>query len=62
MDSCSVTCGDGTELWTRHCDSPAPSSDSPAPSNGGLNCSGEDKNTTACNKSECSNGKMFYKF
>ncbi len=52
---CSVTCGEGTESWSRQCNSPAPS-------NGGLNCSGEATNTTSCSKPGCPISKTFCKW
>ncbi|VDI72859.1 Hypothetical predicted protein [Mytilus galloprovincialis] len=44
--TCSVTCGDGTVTMIRECNTPVPSG-------GGNNCSGEPINTDSCNLGEC---------
>jgi len=43
---CSVSCGGGTKMKTRKCDSPAPS-------NGGKDCKGKSVKTKRCNKKIC---------
>ncbi len=56
FSDCSVTCGGGNKTQTRKCDSPAPS-------NGGANCTGPDTNTISCNNQECpSVGKTIDQF
>ncbi|XP_060593950.1 coadhesin-like [Ruditapes philippinarum] len=45
--SCSVTCGNGKRTKIRTCTNPAPTS-------GGLNCTGSDTRVTACKKQPCS--------
>ncbi len=56
FSDCTVTCGGGNQTQTRQCDSPAPS-------NGGANCTGPDTNTTSCNNQECpSVGKTIDQF
>ncbi|XP_020899812.1 techylectin-5B [Exaiptasia diaphana] len=46
-ESCSVKCGGGSQSRSRTCTSPAPA-------NGGDDCTGNDKETRKCNPSKCS--------
>lgn len=44
--SCTVSCGGGDKRNTRQCNNPAPS-------NGGQQCSGDNKSTGTCNRTPC---------
>ena len=48
--TCSKTCGTGTHSRSRKCDSPAPS-------NGGKDCAGEEKEEGKCNIHSCQPGR-----
>ena len=43
---CSKSCGGGTQMRTRKCDSPSPA-------NGGKDCFGPNQNFRQCNKQKC---------
>merc|ERR1712226_217434 len=47
-DSCSVTCGGGTQQRTRQCNDPAPA-------NNGAQCQGSSSDTQSCNTNTCPN-------
>lgn len=54
MKLCSVTCGNGTEEYSRSCDNPAPA-------HGGKQCSGPSVKVSPCSPSLC--GRYFlFKF
>ncbi len=48
-DTCTVTCGGGSQTHTRFCDSPPPS-------NNGQDCDGDDTETQNCNEQSCVSG------
>jgi len=51
--ACSLTCGSGTQTRTRLCNNPAPS-------NGGVACSGAASESQACNTQACPTTPGFY--
>ena len=44
--TCSASCGNGTQKYTRKCDNPAPE-------NGGDDCKGDSTKTEPCNAGAC---------
>ena len=61
-DTCSVTCGSGTQSRTRDCTNPAPA-------HGGANCTGDISEAQTCDEVPCPSNKssliktssLFYK-
>jgi len=50
-----LSCGNGTQLRTRQCNSPPPS-------NGGASCPGLSSESTSCNTQSCNSGKSTLTF
>ena len=50
-DTCTATCGGGSQTRTRVCDNPPPT-------NGGNDCGADDTETQYCNEQSCITGKL----
>jgi len=52
-DTCTATCGGGTQTHIRYCDSPPPS-------DGGIDCGEDFTETQVCNTESCVTGKFLF--